>query len=498
MDEDQVMIPPDCVSSLGHSRTIVHIDADCFYAQVEMLENPELRGKPLGVQQKNIVVTCNYVAREKGVSKLMLVAEARKLCPGLVLVNGEDLARYRVVSDRVTDLLQSRFSSLVERLGLDENFVDVSEMVKARTPTAQVAGHVYGDLVREEEEQGLECHCGCDQRVKIGSQVAQVMREAIREEVGLTTCAGVSFNKMLAKLVGSQHKPNQQTTLFSWQAQKLLSSLPGGVRAIPGIGRQMSDLLKSGGISSLCDLQQAGLDTLTTIFGNRDRASVVQKLAFGVDDTPVKPSGRPKSLGIEDAVKGVNCAQDAEAKIEALSGRLLDLLTAQQDGRLPGTVRLTVRKWDKATKEARRESRQAAMPALPPLHSETFRASSLAKMMPLLKELFAKMVPDKNEFHLTLLGVAFTNFCDRKSGKGSISSFLQPVAKKARLDATGVEASTSHVLLPPEVDRDVFNALPAEMQEEILADWKNRQQTLPSPTKAKKKCTINDYFGKKK
>jgi DNA polymerase iota len=68
-----VEIPPDCKSTLGHSRTIVHIDADCFYAQVEMLRDPTLRDKPLGIQQKNIVVTCNYKAREFGVKKLMSI-----------------------------------------------------------------------------------------------------------------------------------------------------------------------------------------------------------------------------------------------------------------------------------------------------------------------------------------------------------------------------------------------------------------------------------------
>jgi len=74
MEMDNVVeIPVDCVSSLGHCRTIVHIDADCFYAQVEMLRNPLLRDKPLGIQQKNIVVTCNYKAREFGVNKLMFI-----------------------------------------------------------------------------------------------------------------------------------------------------------------------------------------------------------------------------------------------------------------------------------------------------------------------------------------------------------------------------------------------------------------------------------------
>ncbi|KAI8483322.1 hypothetical protein Bbelb_389260 [Branchiostoma belcheri] len=84
------------------SRVIVHIDVDCFYAQVEMIRDPTLRDKPLGIQQKNIVVTCNYVARKRGVTKLMFIKQAKELCPELVLVKGEDLTHYREMSYKIT------------------------------------------------------------------------------------------------------------------------------------------------------------------------------------------------------------------------------------------------------------------------------------------------------------------------------------------------------------------------------------------------------------
>ncbi|KAG7276696.1 hypothetical protein CRUP_006875 [Coryphaenoides rupestris] len=124
-------------------RVILHMDLDCFYAQVEMLRDPSLRSLPLGVQQKTIVVTCNYVAREHGVAKLMSVVDAKEKCPQLVLVRGEDLTHYRDMSYKVTELLMS-FCPLVERLGLDENFVDVTEMVDKRlTRCSAFEGHVY-------------------------------------------------------------------------------------------------------------------------------------------------------------------------------------------------------------------------------------------------------------------------------------------------------------------------------------------------------------------
>jgi len=154
------------------------------------------------------------------------IADARKLCPGLVLVSGEDLTNYRAMSDKVTDLLQSTFSAQVERLGMDENFVDVTELVKKRSQEKSVQGHVYKKC---NDDESADCPCGCDQRVKTGSGIASDMRKAIFEELGLTTCAGVSYNKVLAKIVGSQNKPNQQTTLFSWQTQHLINSLPGKI-----------------------------------------------------------------------------------------------------------------------------------------------------------------------------------------------------------------------------------------------------------------------------
>ncbi|XP_013366274.1 PREDICTED: DNA polymerase iota isoform X2 [Chinchilla lanigera] len=133
-------------------RVIVHVDLDCFYAQVEMISNPELKNKPLGVQQKSFVITCNYEARKLGIKKCMKVRDAKEKCPQLILVNGEDLTRYREMSYKVTELL-GEFTPLVERLGFDENFVDLTEMVEKRLqqlqsdelPAVTVSGHVYSN-----------------------------------------------------------------------------------------------------------------------------------------------------------------------------------------------------------------------------------------------------------------------------------------------------------------------------------------------------------------
>ena len=138
------MQPDSC---LGHSRTIIHVDIDCFYAQVEMIRNPELRNLPLGIQQKHIVVTCNYVARKRGIKKLSYISDAKKKCPDLVLVNGEDLTTYREFSGKVHSLLSRDFTPLVEKLGMDENFLDVTELVTSRLETTPLESTNFSGAV---------------------------------------------------------------------------------------------------------------------------------------------------------------------------------------------------------------------------------------------------------------------------------------------------------------------------------------------------------------
>ena len=153
-------LQPDC--NLRHDRTIIHVDIDCFYAQVEMIRNPNLRNVPLGIQQKHIVVTCNYIARERGVTKLSFIADAKKKCPDLVLVNGEDLTVYREFSGKVHSLLTQEFTPLVERLGMDENFLDVTDLVNSRlqnysNKTRSFVGAVYSKNSDEKERKVSTC-----------------------------------------------------------------------------------------------------------------------------------------------------------------------------------------------------------------------------------------------------------------------------------------------------------------------------------------------------
>ncbi|XP_036274803.1 DNA polymerase iota isoform X2 [Pipistrellus kuhlii] len=509
------------------SRVIVHVDLDCFYAQVEMISNPELKGKPLGVQQKFLVVTCNYEARELGVKKLMNVRDAKEKCPQLVLVNGEDLTRYREISYKVTELLEE-FSPVVERLGFDENFVDLTEMVEKRLQqlpsddlsALTVSGHVYND-------QSVNLHDVLHIRLLVGSQIAAEMREAMYNQLGLTGCAGVASNKLLAKLVSGIFKPNQQTVLLPESSQDLIHSLKH-IKEMPGIGYKTAKRLEALGISSVHDLQNVSSKILEKELGI-PIAQRIQKLSFGEDNSPVTPSGPPQSFSEEDSLKKCSSEVEAKSKIQELLASLLNRVC--QDGRKPHTIRLTIRRHS-SEKHCSRESRQCSIPSHLIQKLGTGSYDVMTPMVDILMKLFRNMVNVKMPFHLTLLSVCFCNLKSlNTTKKGTIDYYLTPSSsttscsgkhsfkmkdthmedfskdKKTNWDflPTGriesprtLESSLNTTsfskdqkkTLPEGIDQEVFKQLPVDIQEEILSG-KSREKvqgkrSLSCPLKASK------------
>ncbi|XP_073950726.1 DNA polymerase iota [Choristoneura fumiferana] len=416
----------DCSSSSyvdsdhEHPRSIVHIDIDCFYAQVEMLRSPELRAVPLGVQQKNFVITSNYEARRCGVHKCMLVHDALKVCPNLKLVNGEDLQNYRTASNKIFELLLS-WKCPVEKLGMDENFIDVTKIVQEKLKSVDVnnlivPGHVY-------EEASANCACGCHTRLKLASQVAGEMRQKIFNELGFTTCAGIAHNKLLAKLICPLHKPNDQTTMFPEHAEGFMSALPS-VRSIPSIGSKTAEALVSQKIITVSDLQEVPLDILKKHF-NSDMAVRLKSLSLGNDNTPVKQSGKPQSIGLEDSFKTVSVRSEVEEKFSALLQRLLVLV--REDGRIPVSLRVTLRKKDAKRLSSHRESRQCQIsPSIFTISNSTLAVTQAGqqKLLTIIMRLFNKLIDLSKPFHLTLVGLAFTKFQERMTGRGSIVNYL--------------------------------------------------------------------------
>lgn len=403
-----------------HSKTIIHLDVDCFYAQVEMVRNSELRDVPLGIQQKNIVVTSNYEARSYGVKKCMLVSDALKVCPNLKLVNGEDLHHYRNASNKIFAVLQN-WKCPVEKLGMDENFIDVTNLVKEKIKSTNISyytstGHVYN-------EPSMVCPCGCHTRLKIASQIASEMRKKIYDELGYTTCAGVAHNKLLAKLICPLHKPNDQTTIYPEHGARFMSTLTT-VRAIPSIGSKTMEALISQQIITVSDLQQASVDSLKKYFSS-DMAVRLKELSMGEDNTPVKQTGKPQSIGLEDSFKTVSVKSEVEDKFSALLQRLLVLV--REDGRIPVSLRVTLRKKDAKRLSSHRESRQTQIsPSIFTLSNGMLTVTDVGqqKLMSVIMRLFNKLINLSKPFHLTLVGLAFTKFQERMTGRSSIVNYL--------------------------------------------------------------------------
>ncbi|XP_022218593.2 LOW QUALITY PROTEIN: DNA polymerase iota [Drosophila obscura] len=474
--------------SEAHQRTIVHLDMDYFYAQVEEIRDPTLRTKALGIQQKNIVVTCNYVARARGVNKLMLITEAQRLCPDLVLVNGEDLAPYRLMSQKIFDLLLN-YTPMVEKLGFDENFMDVSALVELRQAHAAEAqqkppvGHTYP----ADGTPLTTCSCGCAQRLAIGTRIAQEIREELKLRLGITCCAGIAYNKLLAKLVGSSHKPNQQTVLVSTYAEQFMRELYD-LKRVTGIGQKTQCLLLEAGMSTVEQLQQCDMDVMRKKFGF-ETATKLRDLAFGRDSSTVRPTGKPKTIGMEDACKPISVCTDVEERFRMLLIRLIEQVA--EDGRIPIAIKVVLRKFDSQKKSSHRETKQANI--LPSLFKTSMCAGEMGvskvqmvdgaqdKLLKIVMRLFERIVDLNKPFNITLIGLAFSKFQERKVGSSSIANFL---IKKADLEVQSITSLTNTSLTSPTAesptsDESAFRSSPTTFKPSD--QFYRRRATTASP-----------------
>ena len=252
-------------------RIILHFDYDCFYASVFEAKNPALRSLPFAVQQKQIIVTCNYTARARGLHKLQLVREAKRICPDVIIELGEDISRFRDASKELYGFLKAfSWSSKVERLGFDEVWMDVTDVVdynidvlnphslassffqtSREDPTqgfafdaSKIAGHTYpkdchASLGAQGDDEALL------QRLILGSHYAQHVRHALELQKGYTCTVGISTSKLLSKLVGNLHKPKGQTTILPpYNATAAAFIDAHDIGKIPGIGFKLSQKLR--------------------------------------------------------------------------------------------------------------------------------------------------------------------------------------------------------------------------------------------------------------
>lgn len=242
------------------TRRIIHIDMDCFYAAVEMREQPHLRNKPIAVggsSGRGVLTTCNYPAREYGIRSAMPVFKARELCPQLIILPVRfDL--YRAASKQVREIF-ARFTQQIEPLSLDEAYLDVSH-----------------------------------HRTR-GAELAQAIREAIFEETGLTASAGIGPNKLIAKIASDWNKPNGQCLVSPSKVDEFMQDLP--VRKIWGVGPKSALRLKEMDIETCGQLQAYDQGQLASEFGSF--GFELYKLCRGIDERPVEANRIRKSLSNE-------------------------------------------------------------------------------------------------------------------------------------------------------------------------------------------------------
>lgn len=359
---------------------------------------------------------------------MMLVQEAKKKCPHLTIINGEDLSNYKKFSNKIFEVLQ-KFTDKVEKLGFDENYLDVTSIIDKKLE--EIANNECEKLLVEgfihpNEEVFDTCKCGCRERLVLGSHLAKEIREQILKDVGLTTCAGIGHNKLLAKLVGSMNKPNQQTLLAPLYAKEFLAEL-NDVKAITGIGLKTAGSIEEIGIKSIAELQNCDIERLRKKFGY-DLALKLKELSYGRDSSIVKASGKPKSIGLEDSCKSISIRCDVEQKFRLLLARLIQQIS--EDDRIPVCIKLTLRKYDPLKKTSHRETKQCNI--LPSLFKNLNGKIILAengqeKLMKTIMNLFDRIIPEsshKTPFNITLLGLCFSKFQERKKGSGSIANFL--------------------------------------------------------------------------
>jgi DNA polymerase-4 len=269
-------------------RQILHIDMDAFYASVEELDDPSLRGLPVivgGPSKRGVVSAASYAARPFGVRSAMPMAEAFRRCPQAIVVPPR-MKRYAEISAQVFAIFH-RFTPLVEGLSLDEAFLDVTG-----------SASLFGD----------------------GATIARKIKDLIRAELGLIASAGVASCKFAAKIGSDLQKPDGLVVIPEGELRAFLAPLP--IERMWGIGPKAAERLRPAGLSTFRDLAETSLDHLETLLG-RAGAIHVQTLARGVDDRPVVPGREAVSVGAEETFEADLVDRRAmELRLLELAGRV--------------------------------------------------------------------------------------------------------------------------------------------------------------------------------
>lgn len=270
------------------SRQVLHVDCDCFFAAVEMRDNPSLINIPIAIggssDRRGVISTCNYPARKYGVRSAMSSVKALQLCPHLKLLPG-NMAKYQLASQQVMTVLR-QYAVQFEQVSIDEAYLEI-----ALTSNAQ--------------------------------KVAEQIRQQIANEVGITVSVGVAPNKFLAKVASEWHKPNGQFILLADEVSDFVGALP--LQKIPGIGPKSTETLRNMGLNTCQDVREACPKWLLTRFGSMGE-TLLQRV-YGIDHRSLVESRIRKSISVETTLpEDISAIEEVAEVIEGLWLRLCQRL----------------------------------------------------------------------------------------------------------------------------------------------------------------------------
>ncbi|WP_288062515.1 DNA polymerase IV [Rodentibacter caecimuris] len=271
------------------ARKIIHIDMDCFYASVEIRQNPLLQGKPVAVggdsRQRGVLTTCNYEARKFGLHSAMPTAQAVKKCPHLILVP-VNMSLYKQVSAQIHQVFH-RYTDIIEPLSLDEAYLDVTD---------------------------------CEKCSGSATWIAQEIRQAIFDELKLTASAGIAPLKFLAKIASDMNKPNGQFVIKPNEVAEFVKALP--IKKIPGVGKITSQRLLEMKLETCADVQRLEQTVLLNQFGKIGKR--IWDFSHGIDEREVQAHRERKSIGVERTlVENIERSEQGIALLDNLYAELL-------------------------------------------------------------------------------------------------------------------------------------------------------------------------------
>ena len=336
-------------------RKIIHIDMDAFYASVEQMDNPELRGKPIavgGAENRGVVSAASYEARKFGVRSAISGVLAKKNCPELIFVSPR-FDRYKEISKKIHKIFHD-YTDLVEPLSLDEAYLDVTKNKKGN-PSA--------------------------------SLLAQEIRLRIFNEVGLTASAGISVNKFVAKIASDYNKPNGQKTVNPDEVIPFLEQLP--IQKFYGVGKVTAEKMFQLGIFTGLDLKTKSVEFLEKHFGKS--GGFYYNVVRGIHNSEVKSNRITKSVAAEHTFD-INLSSEI-FMIEKLERIAIELERRLRKHQISGkTITLKIKYSDFT-----QQTRSKTMP---------YFISDKALILEMVKEL---LYQEKMKDSVRLLGISLSN-----------------------------------------------------------------------------------------